>query len=151
MLRTLAIMILLTFGLILNPGDARSANVDSAAIINSGSTNRPGFRIVVARSGVAEYTATPPRRTPQPQESEPITLAISRTLTDRLYSDLKAASPLASLPIPHCVKSVSFGSRLTIGFGAEQSPDLSCGSGGNSAMESLIRDCNEIVALFQQK
>ncbi len=69
MLRTLAIMILLTFGLILNPGDARSANVDSAAIVNSGSTNRPGFRIVVARSGVAEYTATPPRRTPQPQET----------------------------------------------------------------------------------
>jgi hypothetical protein len=49
------------------------------------------------------------------------------------------------------MKSASFGSALTVVFGSEQTPDLSCGDGGNAAMRNLIRDVNEIVALFHNE
>jgi hypothetical protein len=151
MMRSLAIVSLLVFGLILGPRDSPSAQPDTAAIVNSGSTNRPGFRIVVDRSGVAEFTVAPRRRAIQPEETSPEKITIPRPLTDRLYADLKAASPFASLPASHCMKSVSFGSALNIELGGEQTPDLSCGDGGNAALATLIRDCNEIVALFRSK
>jgi hypothetical protein len=145
----LAIISLLTFGMIPGPRDARAAENDTAAIVNSGSTNRPGFRIVVDRSGAAEFTPTRRRRALQPDEIRPVKMTIPRALTERFYADLKAATPFASLPATHCMKSVSFGSTLVIGFGGEQTPDLSCGDGGNAVVGNLIRDCNEIVAVFQ--
>jgi hypothetical protein len=147
-LRSLALVTLLTFVLVLSPQDAPSAQPDAATIVNSGSTNRPGFRIVVDRSGAAEFRQIPRGRAAQP-EAKPIRLTISRALADRLYADLSAATPLASLPAPHCMKSVSFGSTLSIELGAEHTADLSCGDGGNPVLANLIRDCNEIVALFQ--
>jgi hypothetical protein len=149
MLSSLVLMSLLTLGTILGPLAARSAVGDTVAIVNSGSTNRPGFRILIDRSGVAEFTEISRGRAAQTEKTKPIVLTISRALTDRLYADLEAAAPLASLPVPHCMKSVSFGSTLSIGFGAEHTPDLSCGDGGNPVVASLIRDCNQIAALFQ--
>ena len=154
MLRSLALMSLLTWSIVLSSRDATSAVRDTVTIVNSGSTNRPGFRIVVDRSGVAEFTQiSRANSTPaaQPDAAKPIGLTISRALTDRLYADLEAATPLASLPAPHCMKSVSFGSTLRIEFAGEQTPDLSCGDAGNPALATLIRDCNEIVALFRAK
>jgi hypothetical protein len=73
---------------------------------------------------------------------------VPRVLAERFYDDLKGASPLISMAGIHCMKIVSFGSALTIGFGGE--PDLSCGDGGNTIMGNLIRDVNEIVALFRR-
>jgi hypothetical protein len=152
MLKPFAAMILLAFGwTILSERDAASAVRDTVAIVNSGSTNSPGFRIVVARSGVAEFTETSRGRDASPQKTKPVRLTVSRFLTDRLYTDLEDATPLALLPVPHCMKSMSFGTTLAIEFGAEHTPDLSCGSGGNPVVQSLIRDYNEIVALFQQR
>lgn len=142
-------MTLLTFVLIAGTPAARPATGDSATIVNSGSTNLPGFRIVVAPSGIAEFTQIPRGRDAQAAKTKPVRLTVSRMLTDRFFTDLKDASPLGALPEPHCMKSTSFGSRLTIEFGREQTPDLSCGSGGNPEVQSLIRDCNAIVALFQ--
>jgi hypothetical protein len=145
--RSLAIVILLALMLIVGPRGTRSAERDAATIVNSGSTNRPGFRIAVDRSGAAEFTATPRRRGVQADETRSVKITIPPALTERFYADLKAASPFASLPATHCMKSVSFGSTLVIGFGGEQTPDLSCGDGGNAVVGSLVRDCNEIVAL----
>ena len=147
--RSLAIVNLLTMVATIAPRDAGSAERDTAVIVNSGSTNRPGFRIMVDRSGAAEFTATPRRRDAGPDETRSVKTMVPRALTERFYADLKAASPLASLPAMRCVKSVSFGSALDIEFGEERTPDLSCGDGGNAVVGSLIRDCNEIAALFQ--
>ena len=125
------------------------AERDAAVIVNSGSTNRAGFRIAVDRSGAAEYTPAPRRRPgPQPVATEPVQKTVPRDLADRLYNDLKAASPLTALPAPHCMKSVSFGSTLIIELDGEQTPDLSCPDNGASALSHLIRDCDEIIALF---
>jgi len=109
-----------------------------ATIVNSRSTNRAGFRIAIDAQGNAELTTTS-RRLQQP---------IPPGLFKSFRADLDAAKPLASLPEVHCMKSASFGSRLTVESGAEETPDLSCGDGGNTAMRNLIRDVNEITALF---
>jgi hypothetical protein len=117
-------------------------------IVNSGSTDRAGFRIAIDAQGNAEATATPRRlRAPQ-QQDKPQLQTIPPALFKSFGADLDAAKPLASLPEVHCMKSASFGSRLTVESGAEETPDLSCGDGGSNAMRNLIRDVNEITALF---
>jgi hypothetical protein len=148
MLRLLAIIGLMAVEISRVPG-ALGASPDAATIIDSGSTNRPGFRIVVDQSGVAEFTATP-RRSVAPQETKPFQRMLPHASVERFYADLNAAKPFASLPAVHCMKSVSFGSTLVVAFGGGQTPDLSCGDGGNTAMRNLIRDANEIVALFRE-
>jgi hypothetical protein len=97
---------------------------------------------------------TAPRRFGPPemrQQPEPVKRTIPRATVDRFFADLATAKPLASLTPVHCMKSVSFGSTLTVACGSDQTPDLSCGDGGNPAMRDLIRDANEIVASFQAK
>ncbi|MGA2716547.1 MAG: hypothetical protein ABSG41_25920 [Bryobacteraceae bacterium] len=128
---------------------APSEDSDAATIINSGSTNRPGFRIVVDRSGVAELTPT--RRRFGARQAQPtlIRRMLPNSLVEAFYSDLKTAKPLDSLPAVHCAKSASFGSTFTVAFGKEQTPDLSCGDGGNTVMRDLIRDASQIITLLQ--
>lgn len=122
------------------------------AIVNSGSTNTAGFRIEVKPSGEAEYTSQP-RRIGFLRGEEPrnVQKTIPKGLADRLYRDVKAARPLSALPPQHCVKSVSFGTRLTIEEGDDSSPDLSCGDGGNEKLKALIADANEIVRIFRSQ
>jgi len=122
---------------------------DSATIINSGSTNRGGFRIVVDRSGLAELTSAPPRFGAQQPHPGPIRRMLPRVLVESFYSHIKAAEPLDSLPAVHCAKSASFGSTLTVTVGKEETPDLSCGDRGNAVIGDLIRDTTQIVALVQ--
>ncbi|MGA2713342.1 MAG: hypothetical protein ABSG41_09555 [Bryobacteraceae bacterium] len=147
MLRLLAIVGLMAVE-ILRVSGVPAAEPDAATIIDSGSTNRPGFRIVVDQSGVAELTSTPRKFGAPLEQTKPIRRILPRAAVERFHADLKAAKPLASLPAVHCMKSVSFGSTVTVAFGGEQTPDLSCGNGGNAAMRNLIRDASEIVALF---
>jgi hypothetical protein len=118
---------------------------DDAVIANSGSTNTAGFRIVVERSGSAELTPMPRRSGEKPGPKHE---RVPDPLIHDLYADRGAAKPLASLPRPRCMKSVSFGSRLTIEVGADATPDLSCGDGGSAKLGALIRDANRIVELF---
>ncbi|HWE00015.1 MAG TPA: hypothetical protein VG345_13285 [Bryobacteraceae bacterium] len=128
-----------------------SIQYNQATIVNSGSTNTSGFRIAVKRSGAAEYASIPRGAGAQNKEPETSGREIPNDLTSRLFADLEAAKPLASLPAPHCMKSRSFGTRLTVEFGGETTPDLSCGDGGNEHLRALITDVNEMVALFRAK
>ena len=129
--------------------DTAKAKTDSVVIVNSGSTNFAGYRIVVEKSGNAEYTATPRRYGPQSQGAAgPVRKKVPRPLLQRLYSDLGAAKPLSALPEAHCMKSASFGSTLTVEFNGQKTPDLSCGDGGSAEMENLARDVKEISAMF---
>ena len=116
-----------------------------AVIVNSGSTNTEGFRIVVEQSGKAVYTQTPRKSDPQVKSRS---LDLPQALVKRLYSDLDAGKPLAELPGGHCMKSASFGSSLTIEFAGEKTPDLSCPDQGNPRLQALIQDASEIVKLF---
>jgi len=118
-----------------------------AAIVDSGSTNTNGFRIVVEQSGRTQSTMAP--RGPQGSSAKtpaPTSGMISATLAKRLYSDLDVAWPLSSLPSQHCLKSASFGTRLTIEFDGQTTPDLSCGRITDPKVSALARDAREIVA-----
>lgn len=132
-------------GISQTPGAPRS---DAATIVDSGSTNRPGFRISVTPSGAAECTSKPRPSGDRQQEAKPVRRTIPPGEAKRFFADLNASQPLGSLPAVHCMKSASFGARLTVSFGAEETPDLSCGDGGNARMRDLIRDVNAIVAVF---
>ena len=122
----------------------------AAVIVNSGSTNRAGFRITVERSGAAEMIAMPRRSGRQTDQAAPIRRTLPRELVDIFYAELGAGKPLGSMPAAHCAKSVSFGSSLVVVWGEDQTPDLSCGDGGNQAMRDLIRDTNRIVAAMRE-
>ena len=114
----------------------------AAVIVNSGSTNTAGFRIVVEKSGKATYTAT--RR----GSSKPQTNKLSKSLAKRFFADLQAARPLTQLPSQGCMKSASFGTAMTIELDGDTTPDLNCGDHGNSRMKALIQDVSEIHKLF---
>jgi len=124
-----------------------SEQAGTAAIVDSGSTNTAGFRILVQRSGEAEQTQTPRRYGPQ-TASKARKRQLPRALVDRFYSDLDAAKPFSALPEQHCMKSASFGTTLSIEFAGEKTPDLNCGDGGDSKLQAIIRDATEIIKLF---
>jgi hypothetical protein len=115
-------------------------------IVNSGSTNTAGYSITVEKSGRAEYVSRPRRgQAPRKVQKE-----ISRALAERLFRDVAAARPLAELPVRHCAKSVSFGTRTTVIWGGEESPDLSCG-GENRRAEALAADAGAVVKVFESQ
>jgi len=145
-------MIVVAGGVVFRAAAFTPQTATSAVIVNSGSTNTAGFRIVVATSGNAEYMQS--IRHPQPEvdkaAGQPATRKISDKLVQRLFSDLKKAEPLSSLPTQRCFKSVSFGTRLTIEFGGEETPDLSCPGQQDPRAQNLQRDANEIVKMFRK-
>lgn len=122
---------------------------DLATIVNSGSTNTAGFRIDVRRSGTAEYTSIPRGANAAHEEPEKSDREIPKDLASRLFADLEAAKPLGRLPAPHRMKSKSFGSRLTVEFAGETTPDLNSGDGGDEHLRAIIRDVNEMIAYFR--
>jgi hypothetical protein len=120
------------------------AAADRAVIVNSGSTNRAGFRIEVERSGEAEYASTP-----RGQTAERVQRKVPDALLRRFYADLEAAQPLSALPAEHCAKSVSFGTTTIVELGTERTPDISCPNARNPNTKALMQDVGEIVQLFR--
>jgi len=129
---------------------ASPSETASAVVVNSGSTNMAGFKIEVQTDGAAEYTPMP-RAHPQPEGRQvvtPMKRKLTPALAHRFYSDLEAARPFSELPRPRCMKSVSFGTRLTVQFHGDETPDLNCGAGQNAKLAALIEDAKQIVAVF---
>ena len=103
---------------------------------------------MVNRSGSAKYTAVP--RGVAAQKGIPVEERerdLPAELVTRFYADL-TAQPLSSLPEMHCAKSASFGSVLRIEFGGQQSPDLSCGDGGDGRLKALTQDIGDITRIM---
>lgn len=115
----------------------------SLTIVNSGSTNQHGFRIVVERSGKATYT---PAKRGKAQKKN-----VDKALAQRLFKDVDAVKPLGSLHAPGCWKSSSFGSTLVVEVGSERSPDLSCGDGGDANLAAVIKDVDAVVSVFERQ
>ena len=88
----------------------------AAVILNTGSTNTGGYRIVVQRSGDAEYIAQATRAKAQ----------VPASIASRFFSDLRAAAPLQNVQHAACMKSISFGTSLFVYWNHSRSPDLSC-------------------------
>jgi hypothetical protein len=103
----------------------------AAVILNTGSTNSTGYRIVVQSDGNAEYVMA----------SERARTSVSRALALRFFSDLKAA-PLQSVAHAQCMKSASFGTSLFVWWNHERSPDLSCAADAHG--RTLAQDARAI-------
>lgn len=123
-----------------------------AAIVDSGSTNASGFRILVERSGKTQSIMVPRDPGPQPVELPVTTFGtIPAALARRLYADLDAAWPISSLPKQYCPKSASFGTVLIIEFDYQKTPDLNCGGGKNPKLQALVQDAQEIVSASRKQ
>ena len=104
-------------------------NAKAIVIENSGSTNTIGFRVRISPEGHAAYVSgAGAGEAPLPH-----------ALFHRLRRDVERGSPLADLPVPPCMKSVSFGTKTYLAVGSDRSPDLSCpGSGRLQALEDDV-------------
>lgn len=127
------------------PGDSAPGRPSSAAavtmpndptlavIVNSGSTNIPGYTLRVRDDGwttLEQAGATQHKR-------------VDKALATRLFADLNAAGPLDALPRATCMKSTSFGSVTTVAYRGARSPDVSC-PGSSSAQTALGADVNAL-------
>ncbi|MBV8751102.1 MAG: hypothetical protein JO103_15450 [Candidatus Eremiobacteraeota bacterium] len=92
------------------------ATADEALILDSGSSNRAGYRLRVYANGTTALQ----------QGDTPIRKQIPPALVKRFFADLQAAGPLDQLKVAHCMKSASFGSTTQIGYRGVMSPDVSC-------------------------
>jgi hypothetical protein len=77
-------------------------------------------------------------------------LILAKPMCSHLMADLKAAGPLNKLPVPHCMKSVSFGTSLFIEYKGARSPDLSCPQ-PDPRMAALKKDAMEIMNAAKAK
>jgi|SRR5579875_3622178 len=107
-----------------------------AIVEDSGSTNIAGLRVTVSTDGQASV---------EPHDGRAQHVNLSQSMCEQLLRDLEEAGPLDRLPARHCIKSVSFGSRITIEYNGATSPDLSCPAAGNSHLEALQKDARAIL------
>src|ERR1700684_3269310 len=85
-----------------------------ALIVDSGSTNRAGYRLRVYADGTTALQ----------QGDVPLRKHVSADLVKRFFADLQAAGPLDRLPVGHCMKSASFGSSAFVAYRGTMSPDV---------------------------
>ncbi|HEY6328740.1 MAG TPA: hypothetical protein VI756_05345 [Blastocatellia bacterium] len=115
----------------------------TAEIVNTGSTNFAGYKVIVEESGHARYTPGKGRHF-DTAETE-LEGDLRPETVRKLFADIDAAGPLSKLPPPHCMKSASFGTSTFIEVGEDRSPDLSCSS-GNKIMDALYKDAQTILS-----
>jgi hypothetical protein len=111
---------------------------DSAAIVNSGSTNSYGYTITVWSDGTGSVTLQARGGTP----SSPKAFTVPSATTARFFADLAAARKGNATTVP-CMKSVSFGSTTRISWQGWESPDLTCPP-KDSLGEALVKDVDAI-------
>jgi hypothetical protein len=115
-----------------------------AIIINSGSTNAPGFELVVYESGTVESRWWPrriPRESTEPQTT--VTGAVPAALASRFFKNLNAARPLSQFRDRPGFKSASFGFSLRVRYRDEQTPDLASPL-TDARLQTLAQDVRDI-------
>ncbi len=101
-----------------------SAEPDAIVIVNSGSTNFAGYRIVVDISGRARFKSGRTHGS----------ASLPGAILSKLKFDVVMAQPLSHVRArPDCAKSVSFGSSSTVSLGPERTEDLSCAASPRGA------------------
>ncbi|HTD37030.1 MAG TPA: hypothetical protein VK669_05930 [Candidatus Limnocylindrales bacterium] len=107
---------------------------NEALIVDSGSTNRAGYRLRVYEDGTTALQ----------QGDVPIRKRAPAALVARFFADLRAAGPLDRLRTAHCMKSASFGSTTQIGYRGVMSPDVSC-PGTSASVRALSIDATALA------
>lgn len=99
----------------------------AAVILNTGSTNTQGYRIVVQASGDAEYV----------NGSHRAIASVPASLAAQFFKDMLAAMPLTARGESDCMKSASFGSSLFVWWKGSRSGDLTCGLSTKVSSDAL--------------
>lgn len=101
----------------------KATPVQTAVIENTGSTNTFGYKITVTAtkgtyhiSSVSNGGKDTSNESGMPSGVQP--------LVAHLFTNLNAAMPLSGLPVRHGMRSASFGTRTTITYKGQTSPDL---------------------------
>ena len=85
-------------------------------ILNSGSTNIAGYRIVIHPDASADVRS----------DGATVRKALDPALFAELRAKIASAGPLSEVVTGHCMRSVSFGSFTTVSYRGETSGDLFC-------------------------
>lgn len=127
-------------------GADASDSFRSALILDSGSTNTPGYRVTVYDSGRAEWSISGRKYTAACASGEG---KLPPKLTRRFFQELKSLMPLDKLPATHCMKSASFGTTLRVTYHGTVSPDLSCprSDTGTSQLLKDVADINRALGI----
>jgi len=107
---------------------------DAAVILNTGSTNGLGYRIVLQRSGNAEFV----------HGSTRAKVAVDAALASRFFNDATHAMPLSRVRILMCMKSASFGSMTFVWWRGQRTSDISCP--GDASASRLYADVGALVS-----
>lgn len=94
----------------------------AAVILNTGSTNASGYRIVLQRSGSAEYV----------WGSQRATASIDPELASSFFEDATRGMPLSQIHVVMCMKSASFGTMTFVWWRGSRSRDISCPGDANA-------------------
>ncbi len=116
-----------------------AAPPDSAAIVDSGSTNAYGYTINVSSDGKGSVTL---QRRGEPVGSAPKAFTIPAATTAKFFTDVAAAKKGNAATVP-CMKSASFGSSIHVSWQGWTSPDLTCPP-KDSLGQALIADVDAI-------
>jgi hypothetical protein len=114
---------------------ANGAVLDGLHVVDSGSTNAAGWEVDLRSDGsaVVSQPNTPDR-----------TVKLSKNLAKRTFADAAALRNARAIG-RSCMKSVSFGTRLTVEWHGWTSQDLSCPSASPQAA-ALNADVSELAS-----
>ena len=112
-----------------------AASPDTAIIMNSGSTNFTGWNITIHTGGNGSVVQAAHGVAIEGKPARPF--RITPELAAKFFHDLRAVRD-ARIAGTACMKSVSFGTRLTVAWHGWVSPDLSCPVA--SALAASLRD-----------
>ncbi len=121
------------------PAEAKlkAAPTQTAVIENTGSTNTLGYKIIVTVTGaVARITSAQSGGNTHDLKLNDVMASNEAPLRDqaqKLFADLNTAMPLTTLPVRHGMRSASFGTRTTITYKGQTSPDLTFASDPRTA------------------
>ena len=106
----------------------------AAVLLNTGSTNSAGYRVVIQSNGSVEYV----------EGSSRATARIPSDLASKFYADLSAGMPLSRLHAAPCMKTTSFGTMTFLWWRGQRSLDISCP--GDARATALNGDALAIAA-----
>jgi hypothetical protein len=116
-----------------------AAPLDTAVIVDSGSTNTYGFTMNVSSDGKGSVTL---QTRGGPSGQSPKTFTVPSATTAKFFKDVAAAKKANAATVP-CMKSASFGSSIHVTWQGWTSPDLTCPP-KDSVGEALVEDVDAI-------
>ncbi len=127
---------------VLSMGLPAMSSSQRMTVIQTASTNSPEIRITVPQSSSSKEAAAVTAEAAGSKQEVPYGSREQK----RLWTALEAAGSLASLPVSHCMKSASFGTRLFVELDGQRSPDLSCPHQSDAKVAALRIELEKLLS-----